>query len=81
MENKMEMILKLGGMESNSIKPSFSFRWPREQIDFSVRHETFILQSNEYAILWQVIFSVMKRAMQDEDVSDGAGLSLYTAEI
>lgn len=41
----------------------------------------YLLQSNEYAILWQVIFSVMKRAMQDEDVSDGAGLSLYTAEI
>ena len=41
----------------------------------------YLLHSNEYAILWQVIFSVRKRAMQDEDVSDGAGLSLYTAEI
>lgn len=56
MESKMEMILKLGGMESNSIKPSFSFRWPREQIDFSVRHETFILQSNEYAVCSSKIF-------------------------
>ena len=56
MESKMEMILKLGGMHRNSIKPSFSFRWPREQINFSVRHQTLILQSNEYAVCSSKIF-------------------------
>lgn len=41
----------------------------------------YLLHSNEYAVLWQVILSVMKRTTQDEDVADGAGLSLYTTQI